>query len=311
MPSPVLFVHLDNQLLVIRKGEFGQGKYRPFLALSVNRRHIVEGTKPHDNLFLNGGTFCNLFIHHLKSDKVNGEWHVGSVFQFRMEIKQTVVRINPLQDVLDTEALAADMLHQTFVVVIDGLHDQPYQQRGLAAEFRKVDFLRVVRPVHRLAIMDEVFHLDIQLGRLVRILHVECIIAAVIRDHRQIRFTGEVPQRRFHPKHVLRTVRFAGKNVSRSQIHILDSSREDKVYSFIKCHLQGVWRNHPVECHRTCQPVKQITGGRAAPCVLLIRQRRGSRFSGIRRFFRVISRLFHFHGLLCIRTGHTNGKSHH
>ena len=153
--------------------------------------------------------------------------------------------------------------------------------------------------------------LDIQLGRLVRILHVECIIAAVIRDHRQIRFTGEVPQRRFHPKHVLRTVRFAGKNVSRSQIHILDSSREDKVYSFIKCHLQGVWRNHPVECHRTCQPVKQITGGRAAPCVLLIRQRRGSRFSGIRRFFRVISRLFHFHGLLCIRTGHTNGKSHH
>ena len=125
----------------------------------------------------------------LKSDKVNGERHVGSVFQFRMEIKQTVVRINPLQDILDTEALAADMLHQTFVVVIDGLHDQPYQQRGLAAEFRKVDFLRVVRPVHRLAIMDEVFHLDIQLGRLVRILHIECIIAAVIRDHRQIRFT--------------------------------------------------------------------------------------------------------------------------
>ena len=81
-----------------------------------------------------------------------------------MEIKQTVVRINPLQDILDAEALAADMLHQTFVVVIDGLHDQPYQQRGLAAEFRKVDFLRVVRPVHRLAIMDEVFHLDIQLG---------------------------------------------------------------------------------------------------------------------------------------------------
>lgn len=80
MPSPVLFVHLDNQLLVIRKGEFGQGKYRPFLALSVNRRHIVEGTKRHDNLFLNGGTFCNLFIHHLKSDEVNGEWHVGSVF---------------------------------------------------------------------------------------------------------------------------------------------------------------------------------------------------------------------------------------
>lgn len=32
MPSPVLLVHLDNQLLVIRKGEFGQGKYRPFLA---------------------------------------------------------------------------------------------------------------------------------------------------------------------------------------------------------------------------------------------------------------------------------------
>lgn len=112
MPSPVLLVHLDNQLLVIRKGEFGQGKYRPFLAFSINHRYIVEGTKRHDNLFLNGGTFCNLFVHHLKSNEINGERHVGSVFQFRMEIKQTVVRINPLQDILDAEALAADMLHQ-------------------------------------------------------------------------------------------------------------------------------------------------------------------------------------------------------
>ncbi len=44
-----------------------------------------------------------------------------------MEIKQTVVCINPLQNILDTEAFTADMLHQTLVIVINGLHDQPYQ----------------------------------------------------------------------------------------------------------------------------------------------------------------------------------------
>lgn len=94
-----------------------------------------------------------------------------------------------------------------------------------------------------IAIMDEVFHLDIQLGRLVRILHIECIIAAVIRDHRQIRFTGEVPQRRFHPKYVLRTVREAVNRPNNSQeIYLTELGSESPL--LVRLIMKSVYDNN-------------------------------------------------------------------
>ena len=40
---------------------------------------------------------------------------------FRVEIEKSVVRVDAFQKVLDAETLAADMLHLTFVLLVDCL----------------------------------------------------------------------------------------------------------------------------------------------------------------------------------------------
>ena len=93
---------------------------------------------------------------------------------------------------------------------MDGLHDQPHQHRAFRAEFLQIDFLRVVRTVHRLAVMDEVAHLHIQKQRLIRIFHIEGIKRAVFGNYGHIGFAGEVPDGSLHADDVLRTVGFSG-----------------------------------------------------------------------------------------------------
>jgi len=82
------------------------------------------------------------------------------------------MRVDTFQQVLDAESLAADVLHLTLVLLVDGLHDKAHQHRAFAAQFLQVDFLRVVRAVHLLAVMDEVAHLHVEKQRFGGVLHV-------------------------------------------------------------------------------------------------------------------------------------------
>ena len=65
------------------------------------------------------------------------------------------MRVDTFQQVLDAESLAADVLHLALVLFVDGLHDKAHQHRAFAAQLFQIDFLRVVRAVHRAAVMDE------------------------------------------------------------------------------------------------------------------------------------------------------------
>jgi len=126
------------------------------------------------------------------------------------------MRIDTFQQVLDAESLAADMLHLALVLPQDGLHDKAHQHWAFAAQLLQVDFLRVVRAVHLLAIMDEVTHLHVEQQRFIGIFHVEGIETPVLRYHGHIGFVREVPHGRFHADDVLRSVGFTRNQVGRA-----------------------------------------------------------------------------------------------
>ena len=126
------------------------------------------------------------------------------------------MRVDTFQQVLDAESLAADVLHLTLVLLVDGLHDKAHQHRAFAAQFLQVDFLRVVRAVHLLAVMDEVAHLHVEKQRFGGVLHVKSIETPVLRDYRHIGFVREVPHGSFYSDDVLRSVGFARNQVGRA-----------------------------------------------------------------------------------------------
>ena len=105
------------------------------------------------------------------------------VLDFRVEIEKTVVRVDAFQQVLDAETLTADMLHLTLVLLVYGLHDKAHQHRTLAAQLLQVDFLRIVRTVHRFPVVDEVAHLHVEQQRFGGVLHVERVETSVLRDY--------------------------------------------------------------------------------------------------------------------------------
>ena len=212
------------------------------------------------------------------------------------------MRVDAFQQVLDAETLAADVLHLTLVLLVDGLHDKAHQHRTLAAQLLQVNLLRIVRTVHRLPIVDEVAHLHIEQQRLLGILHVERVKAAVLRDDAHVRLVLEVLHGRLHTDHVLRTVRLARYQVGRSQIHIAHLRRKDDVYGLVVCHLQPVGRYHAVEGQLLRQPVIQVA------IHLLLRI---DLLGQGRLFFTPVTFL---HGLVLLRVGrhdaHREGKNH-
>ncbi len=123
------------------------------------------------------------------------------------------MRVDAFQQVLDAETLAADMLHLTLVLLVDGLHDKTYQHRTFAAQFFQIDFLRVVRAVHLLPVMDEVAHLHIEQQRFGGILHVEGVETPVLRYHGHIRFIREIAHGGLHADNILGTVGFTRNQV--------------------------------------------------------------------------------------------------
>ena len=212
------------------------------------------------------------------------------------------MRVDAFQQVLDAETLAADVLHLTLVLLVDGLHDKSHQHRTLAAQFLQVNLLRIVRTVHRLAVVDEVAHLHVEQQRLLGILHVERVKAAVLRDDAHVRLVLEVLHGRLHADHVLRTVRLARYQVGRAQIHIAHLCREDDVYGLVVRHLQPVGRNHAVEGQLLRQPVIQV----AVRLLLRIDLLGQGRLS--------VTHVTFLHGLVLLRIGsydaHREGKNH-
>ena len=126
------------------------------------------------------------------------------------------MRVDAFEKILDAETLAADMLHLPFVLFVDGLHDKAHQHRAFAAQLFQIDFLRVVRAVHRAAVMDEVAHLHVEQQRFGGVLHVEGVETAVLRDDGHIRFVGKISHGSLHADDVLRSVGFPGNQVGRA-----------------------------------------------------------------------------------------------
>jgi len=126
------------------------------------------------------------------------------------------MRVDTFQQILDAESLAADVLHLALVLLVDGLHNKAYQHRAFAAQFLQIDFLRIIRAVHLLAVMDEVAHLHIEQQRFGGIFHVEGIETPVLRYHGHIGFVREVPHGSLHADDILRSVGFARNQVGRT-----------------------------------------------------------------------------------------------
>ena len=175
MASAVLLVHLHHELLAVGDGELRKAEHRAFGPLPGYTDGVVVGAEREQHLFLHGGTLRHLLVHNLERDVVHVKRHIALVLYLRVEIQQVIVDINPFQQVLDAETLAADVLHLALVLLVQRLHDEVYQHRAFAAQFLQVDFLRVVRSVHRAAVVDKVLHFHVQDKRLIGVFHIKCV----------------------------------------------------------------------------------------------------------------------------------------
>ena len=183
-----------------------------------------------------------------------------------MEIEQLAVCVKPLEQVLNPEPLAADVLDLAFVLPIHGFHDQPYQTGRLPGEFLQVDFHRIVRTVNRLPVMDEVAHLHVQQQRLVGILDVECVKVAVLGYHAHIGFTAEMFPGRLHTDDVFRTVRLARYQVGGTQIHVSYGRGENYMYSLVIRDFQTMRGNHLAEADLAAQSLVIIPAALLRVC---------------------------------------------
>ena len=129
MTAPVLLVQLYNKTFIVRDGELVEREDGALVLLSCYARGVVVGAQGEDDLLLHGGTLGDLLIDDLERDEVHVERHVGAVADLRVEIEQPVVGVDTFEEVLNAEALAADMLHLAPVLLVDGFHNQAYQQR--------------------------------------------------------------------------------------------------------------------------------------------------------------------------------------
>ena len=206
-------MQFHHEAFVVRNGELGHREHGTFLFLSRHAGHIVLRTERKNDLFLHGCTLCHLLVHDFPCDIVHVKRDVALVLDFRMEIQKSVMRIDAFEDILDTETLAADMLHLTLVLSVDGLHDKTHQHRTFIPQFLQVNLHRVVRTVHRFTVVDEVAHLHIEEQRLFRIFDVEGVKAAVLRNDAHVRLVLEISYRSFHSYHILSPVRFSGNKV--------------------------------------------------------------------------------------------------
>ena len=212
--------------------------------------------------------------------------------------------IYPFQQILDAETLAADVLHLALVLLVQRLHDEMHQHGAFASKFLQIDFLRVVRTVHRAAVMDEVLHLHIEQQRFVGVFHVERIIGPVLRDDAHVRLRAEVPYRRLHADDVLRTVSLARDKVRRAQVHIAHCRGKQDMHRLVIRDLQTVRRYHAVKHKLPGQSVIQVA--------VLLRLRIDVLYQfQLLRLRGGGAVVFHFLCVSCTDNARHKGKHHH
>lgn len=247
MTASVLLVQLNDKTFIVGDGELVERKDGALVPLSGYARGVVVGPQREDDLLLHSGTLGNFLIDDLEGDEVHVEGHVGAVADLRVEIEQTVVGVDAFEEVLNAEALAADMLHFAPVLLVDRLHDKTHEQRRFAPQLREVHLHRVVGAVRGFAIVDEVAHLDIQQQRFGRIADIERVERAVFGDDRHIGLGAEIAHGGFHTDDVLRAVGLACDQIRRAEIDVTHRRRKDDVHGLVVGDLQSVRRDHAVE----------------------------------------------------------------
>ena len=127
MTAALFLIHLHNQFLVVRYRKLGKGEYRAFRIPAVYTCHIIIGTQRINHLLLHGRTLHHLFVNHLERNEIHVKGHVRGVLYLGMEIKKVIMGVQPFEQILDTETLAADMTDTALVILIHGFHDKTYQ----------------------------------------------------------------------------------------------------------------------------------------------------------------------------------------
>ena len=178
--ATALLVHLHYKYLVGRDGELVKDKYGTLILVARNGCGIVIGTQREDDLLLNGCTLHHLLIHNLEGHKVHLVWYIRCILHLRMKVEQIIVDVKLTQQILDAERLAADVLDVAFVVLVDSLADKVYQLRRLTAKLLQIDVESIVGTVHLTAIVNKIFHLDIQEQWLIGVFHIECVETAAV-----------------------------------------------------------------------------------------------------------------------------------
>ena len=251
-------MHFHHQHLVRGNGEFVQDEDGAPVLFPCDSCYIVVSTQRKYHLFLDGGTFHHLLVHNLECHEIHFIRYVGPVPDLCMKVQQPVMGVKTAQQVLDAERLAPDMLDVPFVVLVDGLRDEIYQFRRLAAEFLQVNVKGVVGTVHFASVMDEILHLDVQQQRFFRILYIECIETSAFGYHGHVGLLTEILYGSLYTNDIFRTVRLACNEVQRSEVHITHRRREDDMRGLVVSHFQTVRRYHPVESEFSGQPVIEV-----------------------------------------------------
>ena len=97
MATVFLFGDLDNELLVVRDGEFLQGEHRPFGRLAMHHRHIVLGAERLKYLLLHGGSLYDLLVHDLEAHIIDVKGNVRGILQFRVKVEKPIVGMDGFQ----------------------------------------------------------------------------------------------------------------------------------------------------------------------------------------------------------------------
>ena len=105
------------------------------------------------------------------------------------------------------------MLYFPVIVLVDGLHNQPYQKRAFVTQFTEIDVHPGMTEIRCVLIFQEIFHFNVEHFRFMCVLRIKRIKTAILTDNGKIGFTGKALCRSFHPDNIFRPVRFPGNNV--------------------------------------------------------------------------------------------------
>lgn len=140
MTSAALLVKLHHEHLVLWNGELVESEHCASVFPAGDLSDIVVGTEWKNHLFLYGSTLHNFLVYNLECNEIHIEGYVGGIADMRMEIQQSVVGVDSLEQELYSKSLTSDMLDMALVFLVNGRINKMHQLRRLATEFLQVDY---------------------------------------------------------------------------------------------------------------------------------------------------------------------------